>query len=91
MSLLSALSFGNPIALWALLSIPGIWILLKIYPPVPKTIFFPALRFLNNIKNEEETAGNTPLWLLLFRILLVSVLIIAFSQPTYNAKPYLKI
>ena len=87
MSLLSALSFGNPIALWGLLSIPGIWILLKIYPPVPKTIFFPALRFLNNIRNEEETAGNTPLWLLLFRILLVSVLIIAFSQPVYNAKP----
>ena len=53
MSLLSALSFGNPIALWGLLSIPGIWILLKIYPPVPKTIFFPALRFLNNIRNEE--------------------------------------
>ena len=87
MSLLSALSFGNPIALWGLLSIPGIWLLLKIYPPVPKTIFFPAIRFLNNIRNEEETAGNTPLWLLLFRILLVSVLIIAFSQPAYNAKP----
>ena len=43
MSFLSALSFGNPIALWGLLSIPGIWLLLKIYPPAPKTIFFQAI------------------------------------------------
>jgi len=86
-SLFSALSFGNPLALWGLLSIPGIWLLLKIYPPVPKTIFFPAIRFLNNIKNEEETAGKTPIWLLLFRILLVIVLIVTFSNPIYNAKP----
>ena len=87
MSFLSALSFGNPIALWGLLSIPGIWLLLKIYPPAPKTIFFPAIKFLTNINNDEETAGNTPLWLLLFRILLVIILILAFAQPIYNAKP----
>ena len=76
MSFLSALSFGNPIALWGLLSIPGIWLLLKIYPPAPKTIFFRAIKFLTNINNDEETAGNTPLWLLLFRILLVIILTI---------------
>ena len=87
MSFLSAISFGNPIALWGLLSIPGIWLLLKIYPPAPKTIFFPAIKFLTNINNDEETAGNTPLWLLLFRILLVIILILAFAQPIYNAKP----
>src|SRR6056300_467399 len=87
MSFLLALSFGNPLALWALLSIPGVWLLLKIYPPAPKIIYFPAMRFLNNINNEEETAGNTPLWLLLFRIFLVIILILAFSQPVYNAKP----
>ena len=45
MSFLSALTFGNPIALWGLLSIPGIWLLLKIYPPAPKTIFFLLLNF----------------------------------------------
>ena len=87
MTFLTALSFGSPLALWGLLSIPGIWLLLKIYPPAPKKIYFPAISFLNNINNDEETAGNTPLWLLLFRILLVIILVLAFSQPVYNAKP----
>jgi len=87
MSLLSALTFGNPLALWGLLSLPGIWLLLKIYPPIPKNIFFPAIRFLKNIDNKQETASKSPLWLLIFRILLVSILVLAFSNPIYNAKP----
>ena len=87
MSLLSALTFGNPLALWGLLSLPGIWLLLKIYPPIPKNIFFPAIRFLKNIDNKQETASKSPLWLLIFRILLVTILVLAFSNPIYNAKP----
>ena len=31
MFLLSSLTFGNPLALLGLLSLPGIWLLLKIY------------------------------------------------------------
>jgi hypothetical protein len=89
MSLLSLFTFGNPLALWGLLSIPGIWLLLKIYPPAPKSIFFPTIRFLKDITNEEETAGKTPLWLLIFRIFLVIILVLAFSNPIYNAKPNL--
>jgi hypothetical protein len=87
MPLLSALTFGNPLALWALISLPGIWLLLKIYPPVPKIIFFPAIRFLKNLDNKQETASKSPLWLLIFRILLVTILVLAFSNPIYNAKP----
>ncbi len=87
MSLLSSLTFGNPLALWGLLSLPGIWLLLKIYPPVPQNIFFPAIRFLKNLDNKQETASKSPLWLLIFRILLVSILVLAFSNPIYNEKP----
>jgi hypothetical protein len=87
MFLLSSLSFGTPLALLGLLSLPGIWLLLKIYPPVPKTIFFPAIRFLKKLDNKQETAGKSPLWLLLFRIFLVTILVLAFSNPIYNAKP----
>ena len=87
MSLLSSLTFANPVALWGLLSIPGIWLLLKLYPPLPKNIIFPPIRFLINLDNQQETASKTPLWLLLFRMLLVIILVLAFSNPIYKAKP----
>ena len=87
MFLLSSLTFGNPLALLGLLSLPGIWLLLKIYPPVPKNIFFPAMNFLKNLENKQETSSKSPLWLLIFRLLLVTILVFAFSNPIYNSKP----
>ena len=87
MFLLSSLTFGNPLALLGLLSLPGIWLLLKIYPPVPKNIFFPAMNFLKNLENKQETSSKSPLWLLIFRLLLVAILVLAFSNPIYNSKP----
>ena len=86
MLLLSSLSFGTPLALLGLLSLPGIWLLLKIYPPAPKTIFFPAIRFLKKLDNKQETAGKSPLWLLIFRIFLVTILVLAFSNPYIERK-----
>ena len=62
-------------------------VIIKNISSCSKNNFFPAIKFLTNINNDEETAGNTPLWLLLFRILLVIILILAFAQPIYNAKP----
>ena len=87
MNLISQLTFANPLALWALLSVPAVWLLLKIFPPAPKNIIFPPLNFLIGLNNEQETASKTPLWLLLFRILFVVLLILAFSKPSYLAKP----
>ncbi len=87
MNLLSNLTFGNPLALWSLFSIPGVWLLLKIYPPSPKIVTFPPLNFLLKINNDQQTASNAPLWLLLYRILFLTLLIFAFANPIYNTKP----
>jgi len=87
MNLLSNLTFGNPIALWSLLSIPGVWLLLKIYPPSPKIVTFPPLNFLLKINNDQQTSSNAPLWLLLYRILFLILLIFTFANPIYNTKP----
>lgn len=87
MNFFSQITFGSPIALWALISIPAVWLLLKIFPPSPSTITFPPINFLLGLKNEQETASKTPLWLLLFRILFLILLILAFSNPSFNTKP----
>ena len=70
------------------MSVPAVWMLLKIFPPAPKNIIFPPLNFLIGLNNKQETASKTPLWLLLFRILFVIILIYSFFKPSYTfAKP----
>lgn len=85
-----ALSFGftlggltllAPLTLLGLISLPLIWWILKITPPKPQKMSFPPLRLLQQVKTEEETPNATPLWLLLFRLLLVSLIIFALSLP----------
>jgi len=80
------LTFGGltllaPLTLLGLISLPIIWWILKITPPRPQKMSFPPLRLLAQIKTEEETPNATPLWLLLFRLLLVSLIIFALSLP----------
>ena len=70
-----------PLTLLGLISLPIIWWILKITPPRPQKMSFPPLRLLEQIKTEEETPNATPLWLLLFRLLLVSLIIFALSLP----------
>ena len=67
---LGLLGFGQPWLLTALLALPVIWWLLRIIPPAPKVIRFPAVRFLLGLDPEEETSARTPLWLLILRLLL---------------------
>jgi len=50
MSFLSNISFAIPSALFALFILPAVWFLLKVFPPSPSKIIFPATRFLLNIK-----------------------------------------
>ena len=81
-----SVSFGGltllaPLTLLGLLSLPLIWWILKITPPRPRKLFFPPLRLLQQIQTEEETPNATPLWLLLFRLGLVSLIVFALSLP----------
>ena len=84
MSFFSSLSLMFPSALWALITIPVLWFVLKMYPPSPKNIFFPPIQFLNNLGKKEETSSSTPIWLLIYRILIILIIIFAFANPVYN-------
>ena len=84
MSFFSSLSLMFPSALWALMAIPVLWFVLKMYPPSPKNIFFPPIQFLNNLGKKEETSSSTPIWLLIYRILIILIIIFAFANPVYN-------
>ncbi len=78
---LGPLTFLAPLALLGLLSLPLIWWLLRITPPRPVQQTFPPLRILQDVETEEETPNSTPLWLLLFRLIMVALITFALAQP----------
>lgn len=79
------MSFLAPLALLALLSLPGLWWLLRATPPQPANTLFPPLRLLLKLTKEEETPVQTPWWLLALRLLLVTLIILAFAGPVWHA------
>ena len=79
----------NPWILAALVSLPALWWLLRIIPPAPHYIRFPAIRFLLGLEPEEETSARTPPWLLLLRLLLATLVILALAGPLFNPEPEL--
>ena len=81
---LSQIVFMHPAILAGLLALPGLWYLLRITPPTPKTIFFPATRFLQGLVSQENTPSHTPWWLLLLRLLIGALIIIALAKPVIN-------
>ncbi len=81
MGLLSALSFGAPWILAALIALPVLWWLLKVTPPQPRRILFPPIRLLLGLTDEEQTPAHTPWWLLLLRLVAAGLLILALADP----------
>ena len=84
---LGLLGFTQPWLLAAFVVLPALWWLLRVIPPSPKLVRFPAVRFLLGIEPEEETSAKTPLWLLLLRLFLASLLILALAGPIWNPEP----
>ncbi|MGH1482480.1 MAG: DUF4159 domain-containing protein [Geminicoccales bacterium] len=84
---LGLIGFTQPWLLAAFVLLPALWWLLRIIPPAPQLVRFPAVRFLLGIDPEEETSSRTPLWLLLLRLLLAALLILALSGPIWNPEP----
>ncbi len=78
---INTLSFGTPLALWALLALPIIWWLLRSIPPRPQEIAFPPLRILMKLREKENTPDKMPWWLLLLRLALAALIILAVSHP----------
>ncbi|MGH1378238.1 MAG: DUF4159 domain-containing protein [Alphaproteobacteria bacterium] len=83
-ALLSQIVFIQPVILSALLALPIIWYLLRVTPPAPQTIQFPAIRFLNGLNSEENTQSKTPWWIFLLRLLMITLIVIALAGPVIN-------
>ncbi|MEN6542958.1 DUF4159 domain-containing protein [Parvibaculum sp.] len=84
---LGALAFASPWVLLGLAALPGIWWLLRISPPLPKRVRFPAIRLLVGLAHEEETPAHTPLWLLILRLVLAALVVFAIADPMWNPAP----
>ena len=81
---LGALAFAVPWALIALAAVPIIWWLLRVTPPAPRRLRFPAIRLLFRLQEKEDTPARTPWWLLLLRISIVVLLILGLAHPLLN-------
>jgi len=84
MELLSNSVFMQPWILASLAALPLLWYILRITPPVPKLMQFPATRFLIDLTTEENTPSHTPWWILLLRLFIAALIIIALARPVYN-------
>jgi hypothetical protein len=83
------LAFTQPWLLLATLSLPALWLLLRVMPPSPKRISFPPLLLLAGLVSPERTPARTPWWLLLLRLAVAALLILALANPVLNPAPRL--
>ncbi len=81
---LGSLAFAAPWLLLGLAALPVLWWLLRVTPPAPRRIRFPALRLLRGLAPREETPAKTPLWLILLRMALAALIILALAHPLMN-------
>ncbi len=79
-----AFAFAAPGMLAMLLALPVIYWLLRLIPPLPKLVRFPAIRLLVGLEPTEQTPMKMPWWLLLLRMLLAAALILAVARPLLN-------
>jgi uncharacterized protein DUF4159/aerotolerance regulator-like protein len=81
---LGSLAFASPWLLAALAALPVIWWLLRVTPPAPRRIVFPAIRLLFGLIPREETPARTPWWLILLRTVLAALVVLALAHPVLN-------
>jgi len=78
---LGPLAFAVPWALAALVGLPVLWWLLRVVPPAPRRVAFPAIRLLEGLRPREDTPHHTPWWLLLLRLAIAALVILAVARP----------
>lgn len=78
---MGSLTLLAPLTLLGLLTLPLVWWILKISPPKPKRRMFPPLAILQGVETDEETPNATPIWVLLYRLLMVALAVFALSLP----------
>ncbi len=83
---LGSLAFAAPWLLSAAVALPIIWWLLRVTPPAPRRVRFPAIRLLLGLTPREETPARTPLWLIVLRTILAALVILGLAHPVLNPR-----
>ena len=83
-------SFAAPWALAALAGLIAVWWLLRLRPPAPRRLRFPAIRLLFGLDDREEPPHTTPLWLLILRMALFTLVVLAVAGPRWDTDPTLE-
>ncbi|MGH7093926.1 MAG: BatA domain-containing protein, partial [Stellaceae bacterium] len=86
---LGSLAFASPWLLTALAALPAVWWLLRVTPPAPRRVPFPAIRLLIGLRPREETPARTPWWLILLRTVVAALIILALAHPLMNPRSQL--
>ena len=86
---LGSLAFASPWLLSALAGLPIVWWLLRVTPPAPRRIAFPAIRLLLRLTPREVTPARTPLWLILLRMAIAALVIVGAAHPLLNPQAQL--
>lgn len=81
---LGPLAFAVPWVLTALVILPALWFLLRVTPPAPRRLVFPALRLLLDLRAREDVTARTPWWLILLRLLIAALVIVGLARPLLN-------
>ena len=84
MMTLGPVGFLAPWLLAALLVLPAIWWLLRITPPAPAHVLFPATRLLLGLDRERQDRAHSPWWLTLLRLAAAAAIILALARPVLN-------
>jgi len=78
------IAFSYPWLLLGLTALPLLIWLIRLTPPPPRKVFFPATWLIARLRPTESVSAKSPWWLLLLRGLLATSLIIAAARPVLN-------
>ena len=81
---LGPIAFAAPWVLTALIALPALWWLIRAVPPRPRRHAFPPVRLLAGLGPSEPPPDKTPLWILILRMVLATLLILALAGPVVN-------
>ncbi|HEY0902246.1 MAG TPA: BatA domain-containing protein, partial [Micavibrio sp.] len=81
---LGTLAFMNPWVLAGMASLPVLWFLLRVTPPAPRLIVFPAAHFMAGLDAQKQVPSKTPWPILLLRILAAALIMLALARPVLN-------
>ena len=83
---LGPVTFVEPLAFISVPIIVIIWWFIKLKPPTPQRIPFPAIMFLKKLDQQHNVAETTPKWLKLLRTILITSVILGASHPLINSE-----